>query len=221
MKKKSLLSNRKQIALLFDHWAKRNLDKRMEEGHKYAVKEALKKISFPAEMKFLDIGCGNGWVVRYLASHNEYRIGVGLDLSLQMIKKAYRNTPAQNLYFKQGDILSWIAPFQFNFVISMEAFYYVNPMEYIFDKIQSIMLKNGILLVGADYYSENTYSSNWGDEIGIDLDRRSASEWKALFKEYGFKVLWQAQIKYPHIENIDNWKSEFGSLFTCGRLIKI
>lgn len=51
---------------VFDSWAKAGRAEEMEEGHGITVGKFLGSISFNKPFSFLDIGCGNGWVVRKL-----------------------------------------------------------------------------------------------------------------------------------------------------------
>ena len=52
---------------VFDSWAKAGRAEEMEEGHGVTVGKFLGSISFDKPFSFLDIGCGNGWVVRKIA----------------------------------------------------------------------------------------------------------------------------------------------------------
>ncbi|MEJ2637588.1 MAG: class I SAM-dependent methyltransferase, partial [Calditrichia bacterium] len=129
MKKKSENPQFQNAAEVFNQWAKSGRDKGMELGHQFAVLEALKKVEFKAEHAFLDIGCGNGWLVREVASRQKYSLGIGIDASREMVKKAREMTALDNIQFICTDILSWNTDFRFDTIVSMEAFYYVKPME--------------------------------------------------------------------------------------------
>ena len=57
---------------VFDNWALIGRDERMAKGHAVSVKEMLKlAITGQKKFSFLDVGCGNGWVVRKMAKNNE------------------------------------------------------------------------------------------------------------------------------------------------------
>ena len=60
----------------------------MEEGHGVTVSKFLGSISFDKPFSFLDIGCGNGWVVRKIANHPKCKKAMGIDKSKNMIKRA-------------------------------------------------------------------------------------------------------------------------------------
>ena len=60
----------------------------MEKGHSKAVNKFLRSIDFTDSFSFLDVGCGNGWVVRAMAEHAKCAHSLGIDVSAGMIKTA-------------------------------------------------------------------------------------------------------------------------------------
>jgi SAM-dependent methyltransferase len=52
----------------FDDWAENGKAELMEREHGGNVLKFLNKISFNKPFSFLDVGCGNGWVVRYISN---------------------------------------------------------------------------------------------------------------------------------------------------------
>ena len=73
---------------LFDKWAKTGRAEEMEKGHGTSVNKFLDKLVFDKPFTFLDIGCGNGWVVRKISQLSNCRKAIGIDKSRIMIKKA-------------------------------------------------------------------------------------------------------------------------------------
>ncbi len=216
MSEKSHKYRSDNVRSLFDKWAEEDKDVGMQEGHQYAVSQALKKVKLPQPLRFLDIGCGNGWLVRKIASENNYDFGIGIDTSPEMIRKAQHLMIHDNIQFLSTDILQWNPPDRFNFLVSMEAFYYVVPMERIMNRLPFLLEPQAVVLVGVDYYEENPGSADWQNHLSIKLDRRSKVKWRQLLENAGIKVEWQEQIKYPEEKSIPDWKIQHGSLFTCG-----
>ena len=72
----------------FDRWASTGKAEEMEKGHGNNVNKFLDKIDFEKEFTFLDIGCGNGWVVRRMAKIDTCKKAIGIDKSQNMIKNA-------------------------------------------------------------------------------------------------------------------------------------
>ena len=65
----------------------------MEKGHAAAVKEMLnfayhERCKLGEKFSFLDLGCGNGWVVRQVAENGLCKRAVGVDGAQQMIFNA-------------------------------------------------------------------------------------------------------------------------------------
>mgnify|MGYP003320621019 CR=1 FL=1 len=70
----------------------------------------------------IDFGCGNGWVVRKVKSHPLCMHASGIDGAVQMINKAKSLDPAGS-YF-HNDLIQWHPDCKYDFVHSMEVFYY-------------------------------------------------------------------------------------------------
>ena len=73
---------------LFDVWAKTGRSEEMEKGHGTTVNQFLDKLSMKQNFRFLDIGCGNGWVVRKMSQKSSCIKAIGIDKSKMMIKNA-------------------------------------------------------------------------------------------------------------------------------------
>ena len=72
---------------LFDVWANTGRSEEMEKGHGTTVNQFLVKLSLKENFRFLDIGCGNGWVVRKMSEKSSCIKTIGIDKSKMMIKK--------------------------------------------------------------------------------------------------------------------------------------
>ena len=57
-----------KTAKVFDIWATAGRSEEMEKGHGMSVSKFLGSVSFDEPFSFLDIGCGNGWLLEKL--HN-------------------------------------------------------------------------------------------------------------------------------------------------------
>ena len=89
-----------KTAKYFDHWANIGRSEDMEKGHGTTVNKFLNKISFDKKFSFLDIGCGNGWVVRKMSQLNNCTKAIGIDKSKNMITKAKKTKiSAQEQYY--------------------------------------------------------------------------------------------------------------------------
>jgi len=134
---------------------------------------------------FLDVGCGNGWVVRKVQKIQKCIKSVGIDGAEKMIKKAIQND-SQSKYLKL-DIETMDYTEKFDVVFSMEVFYYFKDpfkvLEYIY---QNILKQKGCLILGVDHYLENKSSLNWSQSLNLDLKTFSMDDWCLKIKDLGF-----------------------------------
>ena len=78
---------------IFNNWALKNKDIGMEKGHASSVNKMLSIINekttiLSKKFNFLDLGCGNGWVVKKFSNCKFCQLAVGVDGADNMIKKA-------------------------------------------------------------------------------------------------------------------------------------
>ena len=79
----------KKATEVFGEWAVKGKDKGMEKSHALPVGAMLDFI-LPKKNKFtfLDLGCGNGWVVRKVAKNHLCSRAVGIDGAEKMNSNA-------------------------------------------------------------------------------------------------------------------------------------
>ena len=129
---------------LFDKWAKTGRAEEMEKGHGATVNKFLDKLVFKNSFTFLDIGCGNGWVVRKISQLSNCKKAIGIDKSRTMIKKAKEKKASEKEDYFTTDLESWKYAGKFDVVFSMEALYYSVPMEPALKKVYKLLKKSGI-----------------------------------------------------------------------------
>ena len=199
---------------LFDRWAKTGRAEEMEKGHGITVNKFLDKLTFNKPFRFLDIGCGNGWVVRKISQLPNCRKAIGIDKSKTMIKKANEKKISENESYFTTDLESWKYTGKFDIVFSMESLYYSVPMEHALKKVYTLLKKRGVFYCGTDFYKDNTLTTRWTKDMAVPMDLRSEKEWKKMFKETGFST------RAKHVLDTKNklkWKREFGTLFVIGK----
>ena len=199
---------------LFDVWAKTGRSEEMEKGHGTTVNQFLDKLSLKGNFRFLDIGCGNGWVVRKMSEKPSCIKAIGIDKSKLMIKNAKSKTSSEKESYFTTELESWNTKEKFDIIFSMESLYYSVPMEPALKKVFKLLKKGGIFYCGTDFYSDNTLTTRWVKDMNIPMDLRSEKEWKEMFRNTGFTT------RSKHItdsKNKSKWKREFGTLFVIGR----
>jgi len=199
---------------LFDAWAKTGRSEEMEKGHGTTVNQFLDKLSLKGNFRFLDIGCGNGWVVRKMSEKPSCIKAIGIDKSKMMIKNAQSKISSEKENYFVTELESWNTKEKFDIIFSMESLYYSVPMEPALKKVFKLLKKGGIFYCGTDFYSDNTLTTRWVKDMNIPMDLRSEKEWKKMFRNTGFTT------SSKHItdsKNKSKWKREFGTLFVIGR----
>ena len=178
------LSNATEI---FGKWAEQGKDVGMEKGHAFSVGDMLdfalkERVDKAKKFSFLDVGCGNGWVVRKVLQNILCNRAVGIDGAKQMIKNAESN--GGNGHYVLANLNSFEFKETFDLIHSMEVLYYLeNPAE-IINKISEGWLKpGGRLIVGIDHYFENKASHSWQDKVGTPMLMLKEKEWLNIFKD--------------------------------------
>ncbi|AFS80538.1 methyltransferase type 11 [Candidatus Nitrosopumilus koreensis AR1] len=200
----------------FDEWAQNGRAELMEVEHGKNVSKFLDTITFDKPFSFLDVGCGNGWVVRKIAKENNCKKAVGIDKSKKMIIQAKKKIDSEKEEFFHTDIESWKYKGKFNFIFSMETLYYSDSIEEALKKIYKLLKPGGQFFCGTDFYTDNKATARWADVMKIQMHLHSKKEWRQFFQNAGF------QVKTKHIKDLKSrkkWKREFGTLFITGTKI--
>ena len=207
-----------KTARYFDKWATIGRSEEMEIGHGNNVNKFLDNIAFDKKFTFLDIGCGNGWVVRKMAQIPTCKQAIGIDKSKNMIEKAKMKKVSKKEKYFQTELESWKNTGKFNVVFSMESLYYSVPMEPALAKVYTILKPDGVFYCGTDFYSDNHLTTRWAKDMKIPMDLRSKSQWKKMFEKIGFTTRTK-QVK--DTTHRSKWKREYGTLFVIGKKQKI
>ena len=185
----------KKATEVFGEWAVKGKDKGMEKSHALPVGAMLdfilpKKNNFT----FLDLGCGNGWVVRKVAKNPLCIRAVGIDGAEKMISNA-KSLSKDSTEYILADIDTFQSVEKYDIIHSMEVLYYLDNPKEVIKKISEDWLKdNGRLIIGIDHYYENLESHSWQDKVGTRMLLLKEEEWLEMFKEAGFKQIesWRA-----------------------------
>ena len=201
------------VCKTFDSWAKMGRADLMEKEHSYAVLKLLSTLSFDHYFTFLDVGCGNGWVVRTIAKNRYCKKAIGIDKSKKMIETALQKRQTSKEQYLNVTLESWRYRGKFDYVFSMESLYYSPSLDVALKKIFSLLKEGGKFLCGTDFYADNKATAHWPKMMNLPMHLLSKAQWKKLFKENGFEVHLK-QIRDP--SNKRKWKREFGTLFIIG-----
>jgi len=197
----------------FDKWAQNGRAELMEVEHGKNVSKFLQTISFDKPFTFLDVGCGNGWIVRKIAKEKNCKKSIGIDKSKKMIIEAKKKKSLENEEYIHTDIESLEYRKKFDYIFSMESLYYADSIEIALEKIFKKLKPSGQFFCGTDFYTDNKATARWVSIMKIQMHLHSKKEWKKFFQNTGFSV------KTKHIKDLKNtkkWKREYGTLFITG-----
>ncbi len=192
----------KKATEVFGEWAVKGKDKGMEKSHALPVGEMLDFLFSKKKDKFtfLDLGCGNGWVVRQVAKNPLCIRAVGIDGAEKMISNA--KSLSDSTEYILADIDTFQSVEKYDIIHSMEVLYYLDNPKEVIKKISEEWLKdNGRLIIGIDHYYENLESHSWQEKVGTRMLLLKEEEWLDMFKEAGLKQIesWRAN-KNPEWE---------------------
>ena len=183
---------------VFGEWAEKGKDIGMEKGHALAVEDMIsfatqERTNLKRNFSFLDLGCGNGWVVRMLENNQLCVRSVGIDGAKQMIEKASEDTSKSEFLLENIDTYS--SPDKFDLIHSMEVLYYLeNPALTVKKIADSWLNEGGRLIAGVDLYYENQESHSWEDRVGTKMMMLKEAEWMEIFSSAG-------------LQEVESWRS--------------
>jgi|TARA_B100001029_G_scaffold176936_1_gene180689 trans-aconitate methyltransferase len=197
---------------VFGEWATKGKDEGMEKSHSIPVNEMLdfalgEIIDEGKSFDFLDLGCGNGWVVRQVAQHSLCRKAFGIDGAPEMIANA--EDREGNAEYILADLNKYDSNVKYDLVHSMEVLYYLENPFIIIEKIANSWLNlHGRLIVGVDHYYENESSHSWQEKVGTRMLMFKEEEWIEAFTNSGL-----SQVESWRANKGDDWE---GTLVITG-----
>jgi trans-aconitate methyltransferase len=175
---------------VFSEWAGNGKDEGMERGHAASVEEML-NLAFSTnnlsqkQFSAIDIGCGNGWVVRKLQRMKNCQFAKGVDGAITMIEKAKEIDPEGN--YSIAKLPQWKPKNPVDFIHSMEFLYYLQDPITMLKIIHDEWLTNGgVFVAGIDHYFENTDSLEWPTALDVHMTTLSQQQWHDAMVNAGF-----------------------------------
>ena len=172
---------------LFSEWADKGRDEGMEKGHTASVNIMLERLLEGRETAFtaLDIGCGNGWVVRRLSNHPLCTHAAGVDGAPSMIAKALDVDP--NGDYVEAMLPDWAPSEPVDLIHTMECLYYLaEPLAFLKTIYDTWMKPGGKIVIGVDHYLENPSSHDWGPSLNVHMALLSIEQWCEGLQNAGF-----------------------------------
>ena len=176
----------KSATRVFNEWVIKNKDDGMQRTHSPAVMDMLQySLSrLHTAFSFIDAGCGNGWVVRYMNTQPMCTNAIGVDGADEMINKAKRlDTKGRYIL---SDLLDYQPSKKVALVHSMEVFYYFEDPSILVEHVKDNWIESkGRLIIGVDYYKENEACHNWSENVGTPMKMLSRKDWVEIFHSSG------------------------------------
>ncbi len=208
---------------VFDDWAQSGRAERMEQSHQAAARVAFEALGVQPGHRFLDIGCGNGYAVRWAAETSGSVDALGLDVSSYMITLARElTTGLPNARFRRCSFpVNDLNQVGFDAILSVESLYYMPDIAAVLQAIHGMLTPNGHFACIIGYYRENTATHHWPDELGVSMHLLSSREWWQAFEDAGFSVVRQERLLMePLADEEASWTHTSGSLFTMGKALR-
>jgi len=205
------------VQRVFDDWATNGRADSMERGHAINARRAFERLDLQPGQHYLDIGCGNGYSVRWAAEKDPSIKAVGIDVSEEMIRysRELSESIANTRFIHASFPVPELRANCFDAIFSMEVLYYLENLEWGIQNVLRLLKPKGLFVSTIDFYKENPASHSWPDDVGLTMNLLSMAEWKETFEQCGFEVLDQKQLKHPIIPGKDvTWEHEVGSLMT-------
>lgn len=225
-------------ARMFDAWAEAGRGDSMAQGHWPMVSQIIEQMALKPGMTCLDVGCGNGYAVRAMAS----RVApggqaLGFDVSPGMVEAA-RNQPDNppTVCFDEAPAETLpMAGESTDRILAVEMIYYLPDPLAALKEWYRVLKPGGSVWVMADYYRENPYSAAWGDLIEIPMKYRSEREYRGLLEEAGFTAVFSERLYnrnpiapeeaerfkpgwgYESLDDVKRFRTEIGSLLVSGK----
>jgi len=220
-----------RVRAVFEEWARGRRADDMAASHAPVARVALERLALRRDASFLDIGCGNGYAVRWAAEAAPDGTAVGIDVAPAMIALAQRHsTGYDNVRFALVEFGSAApaapAAASFDAIFSMEVFYYLPDLDAALRQALALLRPGGRFACAVDYYGENTASHSWPADLGVSMTLLDQAGWRAAFERAGFVHLRQERIRQAaataaRVETdvhaaTAHWKVTHGTLLTLG-----
>lgn len=208
-----------QVRDLFDEWARAGRAADMERGHAPAARQAFDRLRLRHDAHYLDIGCGNGYTVRWAAAAAPRGTAVGVDASTEMIGLARKmSVGLSNVELVAGEFPAVELPGgPYDTILSMEVFYYLPDLDDSLRAVHGLLRPGGLFACVVDYYGENEASHSWPSEMGVPMTLLDSAGWADALRRAGLAVVAQRRLRVPRDQATSTWKTTQGSLMTLGR----
>lgn len=142
-------------------------------------------------LKFLEIGCGNGWFSHQIAAANSNYSVIGTDINFVELKQAARVFPNENLQFVLADIFS--SPFpenEFDFIVFNGSIQYFSDLKQVLSKAKTLLNANGeIHILDSPFYTNSNDAAKAKERTAAYYRKMDAPEMAESYSHHLLKTL--------------------------------
>jgi SAM-dependent methyltransferase len=181
------LAREQRLREEFNRRAQVGADDQERELRRLAEAELARRPPLPDE-RVLDVGCGDGWLCRWLAPQCPDGAVVGIDLSGEMIHLAREaSIEFDNVLHTLGSAeeIPWAEDY-FTRVVSIETAYYWHSPERAVAEMFRVAAWSGRFEAMLSFYRENPATHHWSEQTEVPLQLLGEEEWKEMFVLRGF-----------------------------------
>lgn len=184
-------------AAAFDAWAAAGRDADMARGHRRTTRRIVDAWTFTPDDAVVDIGCGNGWALRWCRERGAGR-GLGVDVSPAMVARARALTDDGALRFAVGRAADLPLPdAAMSHVLSVEALYYTPDPAAALREWARVARPGGHLGIMVDLYAEAPLAAAWVAALEVDVHVLSTARLVAMCEAAGWRGVAAVQVPDP------------------------
>lgn len=197
----------------FDRWAKSYESERISPWFQYTQKLSISLFDLRPDSRVLDVGCGPGFAVRYLAGMLPEGKACGIDISPGMIEKANAKVPdalRKRLEFRQGksDAIPYPAE-EFDYVLCTNSFHhYPDPIKAL-KEMQRVLKPGGQIVIFENATDLSWYTWLWDRYLRL---REKGHVKYYTSKEMG-EILRRSGLENVQLCHLRNERFKYGKIF--------
>lgn len=183
-----------QLATEFDQWAKGDRTQSMANGHWDVTVQMLDSIDLTDCKHMIDVGCGNGWLVREVLRRG-VETGVGVDISPEMISVAKNSTEVENretYMVANGEDIP-LPDGIVDCITNIESLYYYPEPQQALHEWARIAKPGAQLAIMMDLYLESPATHNWIDALDVPVHLFSKVQLREMLTKAGWSNIEMVQ----------------------------
>jgi arsenite methyltransferase len=177
-----------RLAEEFDRWAEDGRGEKMGQSHQPVTEVVIARMGLAPNHNALDLGCGTGWATRLLAARLPQGNAVGVDVSVEMIRRArQQGSNPPNVSFKVASAAA--LPFHdavFDRCLSIESLYYHPDVGQTLREVRRVLRPGGTAFFMVNLFKDNPHTHLWVDLLDVPVHLLSADEYTELALAAGF-----------------------------------